>query len=264
MARLKLTCALLTLWFASPMLFAADWPCGHFAKSSTDLPFFLDHFGSLSDDEKLTSSDRALFMLSRCPDDFYYQMSTIPKFFDLWVERLPQLANAEPESSPFLSSLMVMLKGQLVSNDYKHMQTQLMKELNSIFPRLNETQSSRLSRDWQCSLAGSHVIRGAVADWKRADGAEWKVVSDDFLFLLASCPDNFYATFSDERTTLRDWLGKLPDLSFAADPDFKPTIETFRLNLINMLKKHKPNPKNRSVQKSILTRVMRIRFRTID
>jgi len=249
--------------------FGGGWPCGKFARVSTDLPFFLDHFHQLTEAEKITSSDRALFMLSRCPDDFYYQMSTIPELFDLWLKQSPRLLKTpsttrESESSVFLATLLSMLKGLAVSNQYKTMQYRLIEKLSTLSSDTDGAQRSHAFRNWQCSLWGGVVIRDTVTDWKRADGAEWKVLSDDFLFLLASCPDNFYAVLADEPAVLREWLEKLPDLSFAAGPDFKPMIEEFRLELVNRLKTQEHNSKYLSVHKSVLRRLTNIRFRIID
>jgi hypothetical protein len=188
---------------ACPLSFGLDWPCGQFARVSMDLPFFLDHFNQLTDSEKITSSDRALFMLSRCPDDFYYQMSTIPELFDLWLNQSPRLQQNPPtsgqnESAIFLAALLSELKRHAVSNQYATMHSRLIEKLSRLSLDADTAQHSHALRNSQCGRWGSRVIRDTITDWKRADGAEWKVLSDDFPFLLASCPDNFYAVMAGE------------------------------------------------------------------
>src|SRR3954462_13100106 len=89
--------------------------------------------------------------------------------------------------------------------------------------------------DWRCNQAGAAM--GAVADESRhADGVNVFLVSDSFLFILATCPNEFFRSMAAQPDVFNGWLGGLESKSgFTVTEKETADVEQFLSNLQRLL-----------------------------
>src|SRR5664279_73724 len=73
--------------------------------------------------------------------------------------------------------------------------------------------SSVFASDWYCQSPGRDSLIDAANRWQRRDGAIGFVVSDQFLMLLAACPQATYAFMESRPEILNSWLEEVEQLS---------------------------------------------------
>lgn len=255
---------------ATTLGFGEKWPCGKFAREAIDLPFYVDDYSRLSERNRVWSTDRALFAAALCTEDLYYQMSSGAEYFTLWTHSLPEILAIssvpnEPESALFIASLGRMLHSYRAPKEYLSMHAELLTELDSLRDKqVAAAVHPDIHLDWQCRLWGHRIAAGLAENWKRADGHEWDVLSNDMLFLVAACPHQAFEVFDKEPSVLSDWLRQMPILSFGGTSDYKPVIEEFRLGMLRRLSDKDAIGAYDSIRKRVRARLKSAKFRLVE
>ncbi len=257
----------LVLWvaFGTQCLSAKGFPCGEFARRAVDLPFYFEQLKDVSPAQISRVSDRALFVVGTCPDDFYYQLSTIPEIFDLWVTQLKGTVQSKrfEARDRYIRRLGVELREQKTEREYIRMRDAILAVISGM-PKAGTDLAAGAQTGWRCGSFAEAVDKGILEDWKGADGAEWKVLSDDLMFSLAVCPDQLYSAFTEERPALDQWLSRVGDFSFGATPEYAPILKAFREQLVSSLKSRATKPQFKPIQEAICNRLRTAKIRIID
>ena len=207
-------------------------------------------------------------MLATCPAEFFDQVSTVPDAFSRWLAEA-YAAGEDAERRAKLRRWVAPLRSHLQVDDSRTADDRGMREKVTRFLSSLGNDQTRLAAsarpqaaDGTCPLMAPDVLEGLFADWRRADGAAWNVLSDDFLAVLAACPHETVLAFSARPVALGQWLERLPDLSFAGPPEFQRDSDEFRKGLIARLGSSKDH--GTAASGRIRSRLLSIRFRVIE
>jgi len=124
---------------------------------------------------------------------------------------------------------------------------------------------SAVAENWFCPSLGLDSLVDAADRWQKRDGGIGFVVSDEFLFLLAACPAQFYAFMKTRPEILNSWLDQVEQLSgFTGSPQEKQEREVLLSTLVLEIK-HKPGAKDdSSIRKRVLSKLETMCVRAAD
>jgi hypothetical protein len=119
--------------------------------------------------------------------------------------------------------------------------------------------------DWYCRSLGQDSLVDAANRWQRRDGAIGFVVSDQFLLLLAACPQETYTFMLSRPEILNSWLEEVEQLSgFTVTPEQRQEREITLSKLVESMKSEQPAQGTANVRDRILKRLETVCVRTVD
>jgi len=90
--------------------------------------------------------------------------------------------------------------------------------------------------DPSCGPMFRHLLIGLVDDWMARSGAQWFDHSDSLLFMMASCPDDFYFVMNQRPEVLHSWLKELPKASFWGEAKVTAQLQALREALVELVR----------------------------
>jgi hypothetical protein len=125
--------------------------------------------------------------------------------------------------------------------------------------------SPAIASDWYCEKLGRDSLVDATSQWQRRDGGIGSVVSNQFLFLLAACPQETYSFMQARPELLDSWLDEVEDVSGLTDSPAKhEELEITLSKLVASMSGQKPGQKTAEVRARILKRLETMCVRTVD
>jgi hypothetical protein len=76
----------------------------------------------------------------------------------------------------------------------------------------------------------------AVEDFNNRSG-DFITPTDDLAFILASCPDDFFAYMHKHRAVLDDWCVEAQKILFWGNPEDKALLKSYRAALIDFVER---------------------------
>jgi hypothetical protein len=122
-----------------------------------------------------------------------------------------------------------------------------------------------VAENWFCPPLGVDSLVDAADRWQKRDGGIGFVVSDEFLFLLAACPAQFYAFMKTRPEILNSWLDQVEQLSgFTGSPQEKQEREMLLSALVLEIKRRPAAKSNLNVRMQILSKLESMCVRAVD
>jgi hypothetical protein len=179
--------------------------------------------------------DRALFLLAHCPEQLLDTSRLAPELRKRWLEELAEVSFTGDEArrsaiEPFRAALVSDLRRR---GDAPPL-GRILERLETIRYETLAGETSFDARDprpdgtgrpspeeeipperrgegpegsWRCGAFSTLVLEELIEDWRRRDGAWFFCFSDQFLFHLAACPDEFLRGHERARGRFRDLAG---------------------------------------------------------
>jgi hypothetical protein len=122
-----------------------------------------------------------------------------------------------------------------------------------------------IAGDWYCHSLGQDSLVNTASQWQRRDGDIGFVLSDQFLLLLAACPQETYAFMHARPEILNSWLEEVEQLSgFTVSPKQRQEREITLSKLVGNMKSQHPEQETAEVRARILKRLETMCVRAVD
>lgn len=119
--------------------------------------------------------------------------------------------------------------------------------------------------DWYCQSLGRDSLVNTASQWQSRDGDIGFVLSDQFLLLLAACPQATYTFMQSRPEILNSWLEEVEQLSgFAVSPKQRREREITLSKLVKSMKSQHPKQETAEVRARILKRLETMCVRAVD
>jgi hypothetical protein len=122
-----------------------------------------------------------------------------------------------------------------------------------------------IAGDWYCHSLGQDSLVNTTSQWQRRDGDIGFVLSDQFLLLLAACPQATYTFMQSRPEILNSWLEEVEQLSgFTVSPKQRQEREITLSKLVESIKRKHPVQETAEVRPRILKRLETMCVRAVD
>jgi len=201
------------------------------------------------------AAERLLYIIGRCPEQFVAALPGLrPKD---WVLDWKGALHGDPTLQPEERSILFAAARSAIGNRSKEAETasQMLRGLDAAMPKpMNQP----------CGPLFRHLLIGLLDDWMARSGAEWFAYSDSMLFMLASCPEDFYYVLDQRPEVLSSWLSELPTASFWGEPSARGRLESLQRSLERLLLTDEPPEYLRSTRDGIVTRISTLCVTVVD
>jgi hypothetical protein len=201
------------------------------------------------------AAERLLYILGRCPEQFFSaaQEFQLKDWLVRWQRELQDNATLQPKERAALitaarvAALGNKTQGQAVAG--------MLHRLSRAIPARNYSS---------CGPTFRHLLIGLTDDWMARSGALWFDYSDSMLFMLMSCPEDFYFTLDQRLEVLASWLGELPNASFWGGDEGIAQREALQRSLVQFMQAEQPPEYLRSTHDDILNQLKTLCVTGVD
>jgi hypothetical protein len=119
--------------------------------------------------------------------------------------------------------------------------------------------------DWRCNEAGA-ATEATANEFQHADGVNVFLVSDALLFIMASCPTQFFDYMATRPDVFKGWVSELEEKSgFAPNEKTGQKVEVFLSHLQRQLKDLRlPNKTQEQMRLRVLQEISTMCVSVVD
>jgi len=201
------------------------------------------------------AAERLLYIIGRCPEQFAAALPGL-RLMD-WLLDWKRALHNYPTLQPEERSILFATARSAIGNKPKEAQiaSEMLRSLDTAIPK---------AMNQPCGPLFRHLLIGLLDDWMARSGAEWFGYSDSMLFMLASCPEDFYYVLDQRPEVLSSWLKELPTASFWGEPSERGRLENLQRSLKRLLLTEEPPEYLRSTRDGIITRISTLCVTVVD
>lgn len=201
------------------------------------------------------AAERLAYVVASCPEESLGALQSLPAG---WIKTWGETLRASPTLQPReRETLLAGARWAAARGNPK-----LAQSMAQVLASASGGTAQRL--DPICGPMFRHLLIGLIDDWMARSGAERFNHSDSLLFMVASCPEDFYFVMSQRPEVLRSWLKELPQASFWGAAEMKSQLQSLRESLLALLQVQVVPSDLRRAHDDILSRLKTLCVTAVD